>query len=64
LQIPAYTSLHAWGNHANLLITEATHQEVAPLHIHSTVIDHGFFRVLDDQSLIKTALELADHCEP
>jgi NAD(P)-dependent dehydrogenase (short-subunit alcohol dehydrogenase family) len=46
-------------------ITEAMHQELAPLGIHATVVEPGFFRTdfLDEQSLIKTALELSDYDE-
>ncbi|MCC6073918.1 oxidoreductase [Pseudomonas sp. GCM10022188] len=46
-------------------ITEALHQELAPLGIHATVVEPGFFRTdfLDEQSLVKTALELADYEE-
>ena len=46
-------------------ITEALHQELAPLGIRVTVVEPGFFRtdVLDEQSLIKTALELSDYDE-
>ena len=46
-------------------ITEALHQELAPLGIHATVVEPGFFRTdfLDEQSLVKTALELSDYDE-
>lgn len=41
------------------------HQELAPLGIHATVVEPGFFRTdfLDEQSLVKTALELSDYEE-
>ncbi|MBH3404253.1 SDR family NAD(P)-dependent oxidoreductase [Pseudomonas glycinae] len=46
-------------------ISEALHQELAPLGIHATVVEPGFFRTdfLDEQSLIKTALVLPDYDE-
>ncbi|MFD2642819.1 oxidoreductase [Pseudomonas japonica] len=44
-------------------ISEAMHQELAPLGIKVTVVEPGFFRTdfLDEQSLLKTALELPDY---
>ncbi|MFJ4376469.1 oxidoreductase [Pseudomonas japonica] len=44
-------------------ISEAMHQELAPLGIKVTVVEPGFFRTdfLDEQSLVKTALELPDY---
>lgn len=44
-------------------ISEALSQELAPLGIHATVVEPGFFRTdfLDDQSLVKTALQLPDY---
>lgn len=44
-------------------ISEALAQELAPLGIHATVVEPGFFRTdfLDEQSLVKTALELPDY---
>ncbi|WP_137819269.1 oxidoreductase [Pseudomonas sp. 2FG] len=46
-------------------ISEALSQELAPLGIHATVVEPGFFRTdfLDAQSLVKTALELPDYEE-
>lgn len=46
-------------------ISEAMYQELAPLGIHVTVVEPGFFRTdfLDEQSLVKTALELPDYDE-
>ncbi len=44
-------------------ITEALAAEVAPLGIHVTVVEPGFFRTdfLDDNSLVRTALEIDDY---
>ncbi|WP_375738673.1 oxidoreductase [Pseudomonas boanensis] len=44
-------------------ISEALSQELTPLGIHATVVEPGFFRTdfLDDQSLVKTALQLPDY---
>ncbi len=66
--IGGYQAYVGWGVYGSTKfaiegITEALHQEVAPLGIHATVVEPGFFRTdfLDEQSLIKTALELADY---
>lgn len=44
-------------------ITEALAQEVGPLGIHVTVVEPGLFRTdfLDQQSMVKTATEIADY---
>jgi NAD(P)-dependent dehydrogenase (short-subunit alcohol dehydrogenase family) len=46
-------------------LTEALHAELAPLGIHATVIEPGFFRTnfLDSGSLVKTAREIAAYAE-
>lgn len=65
-----YQAYLGWGVYGSTKfavegITEALHQELAPLGIHATVVEPGFFRTdfLDDQSLVKTALELPDYEE-
>ncbi|RMH85989.1 SDR family NAD(P)-dependent oxidoreductase [Pseudomonas sp. AOB-7] len=68
--IGGYQAYMGWGVYGSTKfavegITEALHQEVAPLGIHATVVEPGFFRTdfLDEQSLVKTALELPDYDE-
>jgi NAD(P)-dependent dehydrogenase (short-subunit alcohol dehydrogenase family) len=68
--IGGYQAYMGWGVYGSTKfavegITEAMHQELAPLGIHATVVEPGFFRTdfLDEQSLIKTALELPDYEE-
>ena len=68
--IGGYQAYLGWGVYGSTKfavegITEALHQEVAPLGIHATVVEPGFFRTdfLDEQSLVKTALELPDYDE-
>ncbi|MFB4390778.1 MULTISPECIES: oxidoreductase [unclassified Pseudomonas] len=65
-----YQGYMGWGVYGSTKfavegISEAMHQELAPLGIHVTVVEPGFFRTdfLDEQSLIKTALELSDYDE-
>jgi NAD(P)-dependent dehydrogenase (short-subunit alcohol dehydrogenase family) len=68
--IGGYQAYMGWGVYGSTKfavegITEALQQEVAPLGIHATVVEPGFFRTdfLDEQSLVKTALELPDYDE-
>ncbi|WP_311886606.1 MULTISPECIES: oxidoreductase [unclassified Pseudomonas] len=68
--IGGYQAYMGWGVYGSTKfavegITEALHQELAPLGIQATVVEPGFFRTdfLDEQSLIKTRLELADYSE-
>ncbi|HSX69889.1 MAG TPA: oxidoreductase [Pseudomonas sp.] len=65
-----YQAYMGWGVYGSTKfavegISEALQQEVAPLGIHVTVVEPGFFRTdfLDEQSLVKTALELVDYDE-
>ncbi|WP_085633280.1 MULTISPECIES: oxidoreductase [unclassified Pseudomonas] len=66
--IGGYQAYMGWGVYGSTKfavegISEALHQELAPLGIHATVVEPGFFRTdfLDEQSLIKTALVLPDY---
>lgn len=66
--IGGYQAYMGWGVYGSTKfavegITEALHQEVSPLGINATVVEPGFFRTdfLDEQSLIKTKLELSDY---
>ncbi|MCH4902170.1 oxidoreductase [Pseudomonas sp. B707] len=68
--IGGYQAYVGWGVYGSTKfavegISEALHQELAPLGIHATVVEPGFFRTdfLDEQSLIKTALVLPDYNE-
>ncbi|MDH4585686.1 SDR family NAD(P)-dependent oxidoreductase [Pseudomonas sp. BN415] len=65
-----YQAYYGWGVYGSTKfavegISEALHQELAPLGVKVTVVQPGFFRTdfLDDQSLVKTALELPDYDE-
>ncbi|MDH0301703.1 MULTISPECIES: oxidoreductase [unclassified Pseudomonas] len=65
-----YQAYMGWGVYGSTKfavegISEALHQELAPLGIKVTVVEPGFFRTdfLDEQSLVKTGLELADYAE-
>ncbi|WP_166217359.1 oxidoreductase [Pseudomonas atagonensis] len=66
--IGGYQAYMGWGVYGSTKfavegITEALHQELAPLGIQATVVEPGFFRTdfLDEQSLIKTTLVLPDY---
>ena len=68
--VGGYQSFIGWGVYCSTKfavegISEALHQELAPLGIRVTVVEPGFFRTdfLDEQSLIKTALQLSDYDE-
>ncbi|WP_192561373.1 oxidoreductase [Pseudomonas gozinkensis] len=68
--IGGYQAYMGWGVYGSTKfavegISEALHQELAPLGIQVTVVEPGFFRTdfLDEQSLIKTALVLPDYDE-
>jgi len=66
--IGGYRAYPGWGVYGSTKfaiegITEALAGEVAPLGIHATVVEPGFFRTdfLDDNSLVRTGKQLADY---
>lgn len=68
--IGGYRSTPGWGVYSSTKfavegITEALHDELAPLGIHATVVEPGYFRTnfLDGSSLQRTALEIPDYAE-
>jgi NAD(P)-dependent dehydrogenase (short-subunit alcohol dehydrogenase family) len=68
--IGGYSSYPGWGIYSSTKfavegITESLHGELAPLGIHATVVEPGFFRTdfLDKSSLIKTADVISDYAD-
>jgi NAD(P)-dependent dehydrogenase (short-subunit alcohol dehydrogenase family) len=68
--IGGYRSTPGWGIYSSTKfavegITEALHDELAPLGIHATVVEPGYFRTnfLDGSSLQRTAIEISDYAE-
>ncbi|MBD2107020.1 oxidoreductase [Nodosilinea sp. FACHB-13] len=68
--IGGYRSTPGWGVYSSTKfavegITEALHDELAPLGIHATVVEPGYFRTnfLDGSSLQRTATEIPDYAE-
>ncbi|HEY9665081.1 MAG TPA: oxidoreductase [Allocoleopsis sp.] len=68
--IGGYRASAGWGIYNSTKfavegITEALHHELAPLGIHVTVVEPGYFRTdfLDHTSLRKTATQIADYAE-
>ena len=68
--IGGYSSYPGWGIYSSTKfavegITESLHGELAPLGIHVTVVEPGFFRTdfLDSSSLIKTANVISDYAD-
>jgi NAD(P)-dependent dehydrogenase (short-subunit alcohol dehydrogenase family) len=68
--IGGYGSYPGWGVYSSTKfavegITESLRGELAPLGIHATVVEPGFFRTdfLDSSSLIKTANVISDYAE-
>ena len=66
--IGGYAAYPGWGVYGATKfavegLTEALAHELAPLGIHATVVEPGFFRTdfLDQGSLVKTAVEYADY---
>jgi NAD(P)-dependent dehydrogenase (short-subunit alcohol dehydrogenase family) len=68
--IGGYRSYQGWGVYCSTKyavegITEALHYELAPLGIHATVVEPGYFRTnfLDGSSLQQTATQILDYAE-
>jgi NAD(P)-dependent dehydrogenase (short-subunit alcohol dehydrogenase family) len=68
--VGGYVGYPGWGVYGSTKfavegISEALTAEVAPLGIKVTVVQPGFFRTdfLDDQSVVRTAQEIADYAE-
>ncbi|MBE9157040.1 SDR family NAD(P)-dependent oxidoreductase [Nodosilinea sp. LEGE 06152] len=68
--IGGYRSTPGWGVYSSTKfavegITEALHDELAPLGIHATVVEPGYFRTgfLDGSSLQRTATEIPDYAD-
>ena len=68
--IGGYRSTPGWGIYSSTKfavegITEALHDELAPLGIYVTVVEPGYFRTnfLDGSSLQRTAIEIPDYAE-
>ncbi|BAY76917.1 short-chain dehydrogenase/reductase SDR [Nostoc linckia NIES-25] len=68
--VGGYRSSSGWGIYCSTkfaveAITEALHDELAPLGIHATVVEPGYFRTnfLDGSSLQKTATEIPDYAQ-
>ncbi|KAA0071520.1 oxidoreductase [Tardiphaga sp. P9-11] len=66
--VGGYAGFPGWGVYGSTKfavegISEALAAEVAPLGIHVTVVEPGFFRTdfLDDNSLVRTTLEIGDY---
>ncbi len=66
--VGGYTAYPGWGVYGATKfavegLSEAMSAELAPLGIHATVVEPGFFRTdfLDDQSLSRTRQEIADY---
>lgn len=65
-----YSAYHGWGVYGASKfavegITEAMAQELAPLGIHATVVEPGFFRTdfLNDNSLVSTRAQIDDYAD-
>jgi NAD(P)-dependent dehydrogenase (short-subunit alcohol dehydrogenase family) len=68
--IGGYSSYPGWGVYSSTKfavegITESMHDELAPLGIHATVVEPGFFRTdfLDSSSLIRAANVISDYVD-
>jgi NAD(P)-dependent dehydrogenase (short-subunit alcohol dehydrogenase family) len=68
--IGGYAAYHGWGVYGATKfavegLTEALAAELAPLGVHATVVEPGFFRTdfLNDDSLVTTKAQIADYAE-
>jgi hypothetical protein len=68
--IGGYSAYYGWGVYGSTKfavegISEAMSQELAPLGVHVTVVEPGFFRTdfLDASSLVSTATQIDDYAE-
>ncbi|MBD2228101.1 oxidoreductase [Calothrix anomala] len=68
--VGGYQSYPGWGIYCSTKfavegITEALHGELAPLGIHATVVEPGYFRTnfLDGSSLQRTAMQIPDYAQ-
>jgi NAD(P)-dependent dehydrogenase (short-subunit alcohol dehydrogenase family) len=68
--VGGYRSAAGWGLYCSTKfavegISEALHEELAPLRIHVTVVEPGYFRTdfLDSSSLRDTEINIADYAE-
>ncbi|HEY6395103.1 MAG TPA: SDR family NAD(P)-dependent oxidoreductase [Candidatus Binataceae bacterium] len=66
----AYRASAGWGVYCSTKfavegLTEALHDELAPLGIHATVVEPGFFRTdfMDNRSLSKAEHQIADYAD-
>jgi NAD(P)-dependent dehydrogenase (short-subunit alcohol dehydrogenase family) len=65
-----YSAYYGWGVYGSTKfavegLSEGMSLELAPLGIHATVVEPGFFRTdfLDATSLVKTGIEIEDYAE-
>jgi NAD(P)-dependent dehydrogenase (short-subunit alcohol dehydrogenase family) len=68
--LAGYSSYPGWGVYSSTKfavegLTESLHGELAPLGIHATVVEPGFFRTdfLDSSSLVRTANVISDYAD-
>jgi len=68
--IAGYNAFHGWGVYSSTKfavegLSEALNAELAPLGVHVTVVEPGFFRTdfLDAASLTETALRIEDYAD-
>ncbi|CAB3769578.1 oxidoreductase [Paraburkholderia solisilvae] len=68
--IGGYSAYQGWGVYGATKfavegLTEALAAELAPLNVHATVVEPGFFRTdfLNDNSLVSTKQQIADYAE-